>query len=195
MKSPFLALLFYVSTLTFGQIQKIDTTNIYKNKTKGFKVYKREWFTPKAGTYNGLSKINKQDSLVLEDESPRYFKIYDAKKRLLFEGSRKKGSEMEGDIKFYYKNGKLKRIEHWDNKDYMDSCGNGIRINDAPGPEGTWQFFRKNGSIKKQYDYIVKIYSFPSFDYNVIKQITKFRRNGIKKSVKQKPYSRKFRDK
>ena len=148
--------IFLFPIVAFSQTQKIDTTNIYTNKTKGFKVYKREWFF-KAGTYSGLSKMNKQDSLVLIDHSPRYFKIYDSKKRLLFEGLRKQEEEMEGDIKFYYKNGKLKRIEHWDSKDYKNSCdsNNWVRINDAPGPEETWQYFRKNGTLKKQYDYIV----------------------------------------
>ena len=172
-------------------IRPIDTVKIYKNKTGvGFNIYLNSWYF-NYGMWSSFSwnpkSINKQDSLVIIDHQPRFFKVYNSKNRLLFEGKTSEGKELQGEIMFYYKTGKIKRIEYWDNKLRNDSCGfNGIQINDAPGREGTWKFYYRNGKLKKEYKYIIKIYSCQPFEYRFLKQITTFKKNGKVKSVRQK---------
>ena len=187
-------LLFFLPITLFGQTtsHKVDTVNVYKNKTGvRYGIYLRNWFFD-YGLRNSYSwnpgKLNKQDSLVIEPHPPRYFKVYNSKNRLLFEGQTGlSGTGFEGDVKYYYKTGELKRIEHWGYKQHNDSCKNiSIGFNDGPGREGTWKYFRKDGTLKKQYDYIIKIYSCEPLNYAIIRQITKFKKNGKIKSIKQK---------
>lgn len=189
-------LFLFLSNLTFGQAEKetLDTIEIYKNKTGvGYKTYRRHWF-PSSGTFSYTAdRINKQDSIVIEDTTAHYFKVYDKRGRLLFEGERKKQTEgdgnsfLRGDIKYYYKSGQLKRIEHWDSEYHRDTCNTSLRIsNGFPDPEGSWKYFRKDGTLKKQWDYFIKVYSCEPLHYCVSKQITRFRKNGRQKSVGQK---------
>lgn len=151
-----------------NDIDKVDTVSVYKNKTGiGFKNYIRIWFQG-YGIRNSysitLNKMNKQDSLVDQcidarcTPVPRYFKVYDRKNRLLFEGATK-DSEMIGCIQYYYKSGQLKRIEQWGTSYYDGFDG----INES----GTWNYYRKDGSLKKQKEYIGYKY------FNT----TKFKRN------------------
>ena len=98
---------------------------------------------------NRIDKINKQDSLVFGDldlikqETVRYFKIYNSKNRLIFEG-KTENTRMIGDIKYYYKSGQLKRIEHLGKLDSFDG------INKT----GVWKYYRKDGTLKKEKNYI-----------------------------------------
>jgi len=184
-------LLAYQST---GQVnpQPVDTVNIYKDKTGvPFRIYMRHWFFG-YGLSNSYSwktrDVNRQDSLVIEPHPPSYFKVYDKKDRLLLEGfSDDLGTEFTGDVKFFYKNGAPKNIEHWNNTFLDTTCSNiAISMNDAPGPEGTWTTFRKNGTTKKQQQYLVEVYQCKPLQYCEVKQVNRYKRSGQAKPMRVK---------
>jgi hypothetical protein len=100
--------------------------------------------------------MNKQDSLVIGYYHPCYFKVFDKKARLEFEGPRGNGTELEGELKYFYRTGQLKRIEFWGGLT-KDTLGSIFRIYDAPGHEGTWKYYRKNGTLKKEIVHFVKL--------------------------------------
>ena len=86
-----------------------------------------------------------------------------------------KGTEFEGDVKFYYKTGELKKIEHWDNRYYDTTCTKlHIPLNESPGPEGTWNYYRKNQTLKKQVNYFVEVKNCNPLNYCKVRQIKKF---------------------
>ena len=163
----------------------VDTVKIYKNKTGiRYNKYFHFWFFINNSECSWNPKrVNKQDSLVIEEHPPRYFKVYNFNEKLLLEGQTIGGTEFQGDVKFYYKKGCLKRIEHWDNAEYKDSCGSAI-FHDAPGQEGTWKFFRRNGTLKKTYEYKMKIFSCQPAKFGLVRQTTKYRRNGKIKQIR-----------
>lgn len=190
-----LVVCFFVFNLlpVYGQtsLAVTDTFNIYKNKAGiRFSKYLRQWFSD-YGIGNEYSwdpsRMNMQDSLVMNDHTPCYFKVYDAKGRLLFEGLSGIWTFMQGDIRFYYRSGQLKRIEHWDNQGYHDSCMGEVKasFHDAPGREGCWKYYRKKGSLYKQRDYLFKVYSCQPLNYGFVRQTTRYRKGKIK-SVREK---------
>lgn len=189
-----LILSFLSASCCIGQIilPKVDTVDIYKNKNGvSFRNYMHTWFWG-FGIRNTWgwdpSKSNRQDSLVLIDHPPRYFKVYDKRHRLMFEGlSGVSSGEMEGDIKYYYKHGQLKRIEHWAQPGPDTICANAIiALSDGINPEGTWKYFRKDGTLKKQVNYIIKVKYCEPLSYRIIRQTSKFKKNRKIKSIRQK---------
>lgn len=195
MKYLTIIILLFWTLLSYGQkpTRIIDTVNIYKNKTGiEYKFYISTWFYVYNITHNSYynfnpKKVNKQDSLVIYSKIAYYFKVYNRRNQLIIEGLRGiEGQELVGDIKFYFKSGKIKRLDHWDYRHPFDTCGNkNIRI-----PEGSCKYFRKNGSLKKQYDYSIKIYKYQMpFNYCIIRQTSKIKRNGITKSIRQKNFA------
>ena len=194
-------ILFFAQTLqTYGQTltPTVDTVNIYKSKTGvPFRAYEFEWCLLNITTFSGSEeKMNKQDSLVINYEgriyppTPLYFKIYNKKNKLLFEGGRRITESdfdgaMRGDIKYYYRSGQLKRIEHKDCEYYIDTCDKRIKIGHGiPKPEGTWKFFRRDGSIIKRFDYSIEVKSCIPLSYSIVRQTTKYKKDGTVKSVK-----------
>lgn len=157
-----------------------DTIPIYMKKAGiPFRIYYREWFF-RAGSYGyNPYAMTHQDSVVMENRAALYFKVYDKKNRLLMCGGREQGmTELSGDIIFYYHNGNIKRIAHWDSETFEDSCGNQYLIHDAPGREGKWKYYRKDGSLKKEVERQIKFGSCKMFDYTLRQHIRKHRRNG-----------------
>src|ERR1051326_1206032 len=103
-----LPVLFLASIGHFAGAQ-VDTFNIYKNKCGvRYRIYLHEWFLG-FGIKHSYSwsnaKMNKQDSLVMEHNHPCYFKVLDKKGRLEFEGGRGSGSELQGELRYYYRTG------------------------------------------------------------------------------------------
>lgn len=162
---PFIFLfLLAVIPCAFIKGQGVDTVNIYKNKTRiGYSGYWKEWFTPNrflyksnySYTYSLGSKFTHQDSIIMAPPHTMYYKVYDRLNRLIMEGQTAgSGAELTGDIKYFYKNGKLKREEKWGEGILRDSCEHElILMHDAPGPEGTWKYYRKDGSVLKTVEY------------------------------------------
>lgn len=136
---------------------KIDTIDIYKNKTGvGFKHYMKTWFWS-YGLLNKSSiridKMNNQDSSVLSAKTgntdfPKHFRIFDSKNRIIFEGTTAEDGEMVGFIKYYYKSGQLKRVEQLGTIELFDG------INEI----GDWKYYCKDGTLKKERKYITYKY-------------------------------------
>ena len=161
-------------------LNNVDTINIYKHKTGiRYRVYKKVLLYRRNHGYSYFThKMNKQDSIVLKSDSTYYFKIYGRKNRLLYEGLRFY-EVLTGDIKFYYRSGQIKRIEHVNNADHDVPCNNfTVMINDGPEPEGTWHYFRKNGTIKRKIEYLIKVTNCEQFDYHIVRKTSWYKRNG-----------------
>lgn len=175
-----------------SKIVNVDTVNIYKSKAGiRFSIYKREWF-PKEKSYSySPNKMTAQDSFVMSDSEIAqafYYKVFKRKKRLLFEGLRPSyTNELRGDIRFYYASGKIKRIEHWDDKAFrVDSCMDSVGLDDDSQKEGIWKYYKRNGRLKKIVEYKITSTSCnPATGCKIA--ITKYyNRKGNVKSTKQK---------
>lgn len=185
-----LSILFGFSLNSFSQ-NDIDTFNIYKKETGiPFNIYMHKWFFGYGRNSYGYNpkKVNTQDSIVLDESEQKCFKIYKSKDRLLFCGcSGKYGSELTGNLTYYYRNGNVKRIEHWNNSEMMvEPCKIIVQINEAPGPEGTWSYFRRNGSVKKEIKYKVEKVSCEPFTYTFSKEEFRYSRDGKSKLKSRK---------
>ena len=146
----------FSKSIAQNNLVKIDTINIFKNKTGvNFKHYMKAWFFD-YGLLNRSSlvvdKMNSQDSSVLtgkrNTDFPKHFKIFDSRNRIIFVGTTDKDGEMIGSIKYYYKTGQIKRIEKFGLLDSFDGI-NAI---------GDWKYYRKDGSLKKEKKYITYKY-------------------------------------
>ena len=186
-------ILLLFTSYTFGQTitRTIDTISIYKNKTGiRYKVYEKIWFRNDNKYSWANRKENKQDRLVLQtDTTSYYFRVYDKKNRLLLEGQ-KNGiyGWLQGKIIFYYKNGKVKRIEYRD-IDNMDMCHiYDFKNKNELDSSYTWKYYRSDGTIKMQKVYFIKELPENGMDsaykYEAIPQTTEYKRNGNVKSVK-----------
>lgn len=92
MKYINLILLLFLTFSIYGQTEPFspDTIKIYKNNASiNFKYYRYYWFGfPKysRNIIDHANKFNHQDSIVIIADTPKYFKVYDSKNRLMFEG-------------------------------------------------------------------------------------------------------------
>lgn len=168
-----------------GQNAPVDTFDIYKNKCGvDFNIYMHTWFFG-YGLRNSYSynpnKLNAQDSLVIESDKAAYFRVYDSSNMLVMEGETESSGLMVGDIKFYYKDGDLRRIEHWDRLS-NDSSSTSISLHEAPGRCGNWRFYRKSGILKKQYTYRLRIISCEPMKYEFEKETLRYNLKGHIKS-------------
>jgi hypothetical protein len=123
-----------------------------------------------------------------------YFKVYDRKKRLLFEGA-KNGQHgwLQGKVIHYYKNGNVKRTEYRDyhntNMNYQYMLENRSDLDTSY----KWQYYRANGTLKKQKTFSIEkaamlregdVLFDPPYQFVAIPQTTFFKRNGQVQSVK-----------
>jgi len=184
--------IFFSTIILYSQTTSkvLDTVKIYKNKTGiPYRIYLKEWFFG-YGIRHSYSyspeRINKQDILLM-DSVPHYFKVYGRTDKLIFEGKNsEKGPELIGDVIYYYKKGTKKRIETWNSIYTKDTCNSSIGLNDAPGKEGTWLYFRRNGKLKKICAYSILVKSCEPMNYIPIITTTKYKRNGRPKRSKVK---------
>ena len=182
----------YTCGLTQSVQSPVDTVSIFKEKSGiSFRIYMHTWFFEYGiqNTYSyDYSKFNKQDSLAITSHPPRYFKVYDSRERLWFEGGTKEHDEyLTGDIQYYFKSGELKHIEHLDGVQVDCICsGPCYGWNDGQGPEGTWKYFRKDGTVKKQVEYTVQVKSCEQEKFRYARKISHFNKSGTLKHVRYK---------
>lgn len=160
---------------------RIDTINIYKDKCGvDFDIYMHTWFYQygirSSFGYNP-QKLTHQDSIVIVDTMPKYFRVYDSANRLVLQGQTENSGLMVGDVIFYYHNGNVRRIEHW-NRVSSDSCSVSFSIHEAPGRAGTWKYFRKDGTIRKELVYKIIIKSCEPLKYRHVKSVYGVSRKG-----------------
>lgn len=187
-------LFFFQSSFVYCQeTAKIDTVNIYKNKTGvRYKVYKHIWF-PYSGSYSWFpNKTNSQDSIVMiySSSNSYYFKVYNRKNKLCFEGRTNPAyRNLQGKIKYYYKSGELKKIEYREESEIgiIDTINSCIDIGDEYSSPKIWKYYRKKGTLKKQIEFIFKVYSCSPvlFAHSGIKT-TRFKFNEKVRSVKRR---------
>jgi hypothetical protein len=193
MKSIFIvsALLFFSFKITFCQnyIVASDTINIYKSKAGiNFRKYLKEWRFIKGHSFSFfLSDMNKQDSIVMNSSMDKihYYKIHRKKDRIWFEGIVEGELGFSGECKYYNRKEKVKKTEYWYDSFYKDTCTNQrLILSDAP-TRGSIQYFRMNGTIKKEIKKVINVSSCTPLKYSGSEIIKKFWRNGTLKSNKE----------
>jgi hypothetical protein len=141
--------------------QKTDTICIYKSMALiPFRIYEMEWFL-KPGSYTiDPKELSAQDTLIRSRGSyDYYYKVYEKPGApVCFEGKRCVGHTcLIGDLKYYYPNGKLKRIEIWHARtSSVTGCENLNHGIEALEREGTWRYYRKGGSLKKTIQFLAE---------------------------------------
>jgi hypothetical protein len=174
MRTGFITFLIIASSLLRAQAP--DTIKIRKPILLGVHYYKMKklWF---GGSFS-CSEITRQDEILFND-SLYYFKVYGYTNKLILEGNKGPHGELHGDIKFYYKNGKLKKAEFY--RTYKDCAKdtNAI-ICDGASPWGTWKYYDKKGRVRK-----TVVYSADRDIDKAYKTITTFGKKGEILSVKK----------
>lgn len=169
-------LYFLLLISSFLSAQTPDTVAIHRPLLFGihyFKCYKI-WF----GNYNRLSCsiITRQDHIITNDSS-YYFKVYGYSGRLLLEGRKSPDQALCGEIKFYRKNGRIKRII------YIRTFDEGLYDTIAPtacdggSPGGTWKYFDRKGRLRKTIQFSAEKVN-GEYQYNAT--ITRFDKNNRK---------------
>jgi hypothetical protein len=136
---------------SFLPAQALDTIDIHRPVLFGIPYRKcmKIWFSYKDGNFSFTHGRRRQD-LVITNDSIYYFKVYGYTKKLLLEGRKGEDGCLYGEVKFYYKNGKLKRTEFY-RSTFDKSQPDSTIVLDSDGnvPWGTWTYYDKKGRIKK----------------------------------------------
>lgn len=131
------------------QPEKIDTIQLFQDKIGVPKrIYSYIFHKNKSPKEYGYAvhKTSKQDSIVLHSSNAKYYSFYDKNKELKWCGQSWQGFNcLIGEKVYYDKGGRVRRVEFYDNKSPW---------HEMPGPEGIWQWYRKDGTIKKVVIYI-----------------------------------------
>jgi hypothetical protein len=181
----------YFAILSFCSFaQKTDTVLIYKSKAgMPFRVYEMEWFL-RTGSYTiEPKKLSAQDTLIRSRGTyDYYYKVYDKPGSAIeMEGKRCNGHTcLIGDLKYYYPNGKLRRIEIWHARTAsVTGCDNPNHGIEALEREGTWRYYRKNGSLKKTIEFLAEDKNCTGqLDFYLM--VTQYKQNGTKGKTKRR---------
>ena len=129
--------------------QSYDTLNLYR-KQMGVskKVYEEYLHSSDRKTFSySIWRESPQDRIFFNPTSSRHYFFHNRKGKLVWSATTfYEAVEIAGEKTFYNKSGGVKRIEYYDNRSSW---------HEQPGPEGVWQWYRKDGSLKK-----VVLYSF-----------------------------------
>lgn len=137
--------LFIYGTILLAQRNTIILNKNNSNQTKrqvkstyvsGFRLH----FEP------NISKFSKTDSLVYLNSDTINFKYSKRNGRILYSGLKPPSNYLAGKVNFFYKSGKIKRIESWGiySFDY-----NLLPFTYYLQRKGEWIFYKKNGDIRK----------------------------------------------
>ena len=84
---------------------------------------------------------------------------------------------MNGDVKYYRKDKTIKRIETWSSFNSSTTDSVEVFASDSPSVITT-KYFSNKGTMTKQIETIVDIYSTNPLKYCIIKRIVKFNKYG-----------------
>lgn len=134
----------------------VDTLNIYQNKCGvSFRNYEGLWFRKNYTVY--ADEMNKQDSLMFRSEIPMYIRVYNSKNHLWFEGLTDAHGRLSSDITYYRKSGTVEHIEHRKYEVPIESCPDTSLLSfEHPMRTGTWQYFRRDGTLKREKKYTIQ---------------------------------------
>lgn len=143
-------ILFILSNPNFAQSNSaLDTVEIYKNKSSiGYKIYMCKWFG-RSYSYT-TDQLNQQDSIVLINDSSKYFKVHDECGKLWFEGATNSYGFMVGDIKWFGDDGHLDRIVSYSQNAPYKCCSDSSCAMFETPQACRWKYYRKNGLLKKE---------------------------------------------
>ena len=125
-----------------------DTLELYQNKMGVSKrVYQHYLHTSDQGTFTYISSNEStQDSLLIYAKKHNHYFFYNRRGDVVWSGkSFYSSSEIGGEKLIYWRNGRVKLVEFYDNKSSW---------HEMPGPEGIWQWYRKDGTLKKVVIYV-----------------------------------------
>ena len=192
MKSPgrFIYCFYFILLSLCSFAQKTDTIQIFKSKAGiPFRIYETEWFL-KTGSYTiDPKQLTPQDTLIRSRGNyDYYYKLY-AKPgaHMIMEGKRCNGHTcLIGDLKYYYANGKLKRIEIWHARtSSVTGCDNPTHGIEALEREGTWRYYRKNGTLKQTIEFLAEDKDCTG-QLEFYLMVTKYKKNGLKGKTKRR---------
>lgn len=160
---------------------ELDTFNIYEDSTLYFRIYKKQWFGGEYGFSH--NKCNKQDSIVLLNNEPKYIKVFLSGNRLWFESAVTDFGQPTGEISYYDKHGTISRIEYYNKVIHFDSCPDSSSLEfETPMRNGTWKYFDKSGKLRKERKFAF-VADGCNFDYKVYQVITKYNESGMLRST------------
>ena len=156
---PIFFLTLLISLKSFSQL---DTFNIYKDSSGvNFKNYFGEYMF--AGWYCGddTLNLNHQDSIANGLGNfygiTYYLRIYNSKNKLVKEGIKGKNSSLlTGNIKYFFKNGNLKKTENYQITAQLLPDSTKYVLSDGYSPFNDFNYYRKSGKIKKTIKYYLK---------------------------------------
>lgn len=157
---------------------KLDTLDTYRSKCGlSFRIYKKHWF---GGSYSFVhEKLNHQDSMIFLRENHCYVRVYDTHNRLWFESATDNYGMVIGDVIFYYPNGTVERVKHFDDEMLLDACPDSTRISfEEPEQYGVWKYYRRDGSLKKQEQFGLEAIDCDSIDYRFYRKRIKYDHHG-----------------
>jgi hypothetical protein len=177
-----------VPALSFAQ--QTDTISIFKSKAGiSFRIYEMEWFL-KPGSYTIDPKdLSPQDTLIRSrGQYDYYYKVYEKPGTpIRMEGKRCNGHTcLIGDLKYYYPNGHLKRIEIWHARtSSVTGCENLKHGIEALEREGTWRYYRKSGTLKRTIQFLAEDKDcIGQLDFYLL--VTKYKKNGKQGKTKRR---------
>lgn len=117
-------------------------------------IWQLYWFPPKSPRNSfSYSHWTKQDRYFDKHvDTADYIIFYNRFNRIKWEGPIQDGS-IQGTVKYYYNNGKLKRIEQfgYEKDTYWESEYN---WSDAPYEKGNWKYYKRTGRLFKERQYL-----------------------------------------
>lgn len=168
--------------------QTVDTLIIIENKASiPIDTILTYLYTDKYFSDRNFSIAQNGDLIPLFSSRNRtYLKFYDSKGKLILEGLKNEHCDFEGHVKYYYKNGRVRRIEYWNDtlnyqvKDGLIYSGS----SQSYKPEGIWYYYSKDGALKSTTEYhIDKIPESQNVCYFYV--VIQYAKNQTIKSTKQ----------
>lgn len=172
-RSSLIVFLFIYGTILFAQRNTIilnkDNSSQTRRQMKSTYVSNlRLHFEP------NISKFSKMDSLVYFNSDTIGFIHSKRNGRVLFSGLKPPSNYLAGKVLFFYKNGKIKRIESWGNYSYDYYL---LPFTYYAERKGKWRFYKTNGDLSKEILYYLE-------GNKVYEKTIKYDRNGDIKSGK-----------
>lgn len=164
MKIILTSLLLTITTLAFAQVDTINyrphnstktETTVKTTKTKDGKVVKSKTKKKKTKYSVDEKKSNQkeyeqatQESKTIDDCKPCWLRYYDTDGKLLQEGLSYSDCAL-GKRTEYYPSGKIKAIRYFKTNDTNDWTNFPCSV-----AEGTWTYYKENGTIEKTETYV-----------------------------------------
>lgn len=184
-----LSILIFINFNTWAQIDTIKFCE--GTSTERFKKYfshqDYRYVICKEDTIN----FNKEDSIVFGCGNyfygTYYLQFFDRKNNLILEGIKGESSEkLTSLVKYYFKNGNLKKTEHYQVEAINSSDNLNYRLFDGYVPYGNWKTYRRKGTLRMETNHYLKTcVDSKEKQVNFIREKIRYSRKGRIKSRKK----------